>query len=82
MSGLTRLLQDVRLARRRGSVSIDHFASPLPVLVAVQPGGGAPVFRLSKVTVSANAMPARVKAVSIAVVSVVIGISFCSGSPL
>src|SRR2546426_704000 len=37
------------------STSIVHFASPVPVLVAVQPGGGAPAFRLSKLTESASA---------------------------
>src|SRR5215831_8908549 len=37
------------------SFSTVHFALPLPVWVAVQPGGGAPVFMSSKVTVSAVA---------------------------
>src|SRR5438046_479171 len=36
------------------SASTVHFASPLPVLVAVQPGGGAPTLRLSKLIASAN----------------------------
>src|SRR5213594_3572656 len=40
------------------SASIVHFASPLPVLVAVQPGGGAPTLRLSKLTESAAARTA------------------------
>src|SRR6266699_3766344 len=39
------------------SATISHLASPLPVLVAVQPGGGAPVLRSSKLTVSASAAP-------------------------
>src|SRR5438132_7697427 len=37
------------------SASTVHFASPVPVFVAVQPGGGAPAFRLSKLTESASA---------------------------
>src|SRR5438105_11912579 len=37
------------------SCSTAHFAVPLPVCVAVHPGGGAPVWRLSKFTVSATA---------------------------
>src|SRR5262249_55342803 len=37
------------------SLSTVHFAAPLPVWVAVQPGGGAPVSKLSKLTVSASA---------------------------
>src|SRR2546430_15295674 len=37
------------------SFSTDHFAEPLPVCVAVHPGGAAPVLRLSKFTVSADA---------------------------
>src|SRR6266545_3924542 len=57
------------------SCSIVHFASPLPVLVAVQPVGGAPVFMLSKLTVSANAIPAAVVIVSIAIGSLFIGAS-------
>src|SRR5215831_13311173 len=36
------------------SFSTVHFASPEPVLVAVQPGGGAPVLRSSKLTVSTS----------------------------
>jgi hypothetical protein len=36
------------------SFSTDHFAEPLPVCVAVQPGGAAPVLKLSKFTVSAD----------------------------
>src|SRR5947207_12735845 len=39
------------------SFSTLHFAEPLPVCVAVHPGGAAPVLRLSKFTVSANAYP-------------------------
>src|SRR2546425_6299121 len=38
------------------SFSTDHFAVPLPVCVAVQPGGG-PDFISSKLTVSAVASP-------------------------
>src|SRR2546430_8203758 len=37
------------------SFSTDHFAVPLPVCVAVQPGGGGPDFISSKLTVSAMA---------------------------
>src|SRR5712691_8904059 len=37
------------------SFSIAHFAVPLPVCVAVQPGSGPPVFKSSKLTVSAVA---------------------------
>ena len=37
------------------SFSIAHLAVPLPVCVALQPGGGAPVFMSSKLTVSAMA---------------------------
>src|SRR6266446_3198194 len=37
------------------SFSTDHFAVPLPVCVAVQPGGGTPAFMSSKFTVSAAA---------------------------
>src|SRR5437879_8440451 len=37
------------------SFSIAHLAVPLPVCVAIQPGGGAPVFISSKLTVSAMA---------------------------
>src|SRR5437899_9235267 len=39
------------------SFSTDHFAVPLPVCVAVQPGGGIPAFMSSKLTVSAMASP-------------------------
>src|SRR5215472_10118949 len=42
------------------SFSMVHFSWPVPVLVAVQPGSGAPVLRLSKFTVSANAMAASI----------------------
>src|SRR5438874_12792164 len=42
------------------SFSIAHFAAPLPVCVAVQPGGGAPVFISSKLTVSAMASPVAI----------------------
>src|SRR5437016_7640226 len=55
------------------SASIVHFASPLPVLVAVQPGGGAPVLRLSKLTESAAANAASIAAtMSVASASVFI----------
>src|SRR2546430_17450929 len=37
------------------SFSTDHLAEPLPVWVAVQPGGGTPAFMSSKFTVSAAA---------------------------
>src|SRR5439155_26795595 len=37
------------------SFSTDHFAVPLPVCVAVQPGGGTPAFMSSKFTVSSAA---------------------------
>src|SRR5262245_37718719 len=37
------------------SSSTLHWGVPLPVFVAVQPGGGSPVFALSKLIVSANA---------------------------
>ena len=37
------------------SFSIVHFAVPLPVCAAVQPGGGTPAFMSSKFTVSAAA---------------------------
>src|SRR5437773_1169165 len=40
------------------SFSMVHFASPLPVLVAVQPGGAWPALASSKLTVSASAEPA------------------------
>ena len=36
------------------SFSTDHFAEPLPVCVAVHPGGAAPALKLSKFTVSAD----------------------------
>src|SRR5438552_3883060 len=36
------------------SLSTVHFGSPVPVFVAVHPGGGAPAVRLSKLTVSAK----------------------------
>src|SRR5205823_1413778 len=48
------------------SASIVHFASPVPVLVAVQPGGGAPAFMVSKFTVSARATTASAAAKRIA----------------
>src|SRR5436190_10413968 len=38
------------------SFSIVHFASPLPVLVAVQPGGASPALASSKLMVSAHAL--------------------------
>src|SRR6266487_1645694 len=38
------------------SFSMVHFASPLPVLVAVQPGGASPGLASSKLMVSANAL--------------------------
>src|SRR2546423_10318626 len=37
------------------SFSTLHFAEPLPVWVAVHPGGASPILRLSKFTVSADA---------------------------
>src|SRR5881628_1923860 len=40
------------------SFSIVHFASPLPVFVAVQPGGAAPGVASSKLMVSACAVTA------------------------
>src|SRR5436190_23009869 len=49
------------------SFSIVHFASPLPVFVAVQPGGAAPGLASSKLTVSAEALPAKRQVVSIIV---------------
>src|SRR5438034_10934300 len=36
------------------SFSTNHFAEPLPVCVAVHPGGAAPALKLSKFTVSAD----------------------------
>src|SRR5437762_11671630 len=42
------------------SFSTAHFAVPLPVCVAVQPGGGAPVSMSSKLTVSATAVPVAI----------------------
>src|SRR5713226_3804762 len=54
-----------------GSFSTVHFAAPVPVFVAVQPGGGAPVVRLSKFTVSASATLASIAVASI--VTTVIG---------
>src|SRR5439155_10841200 len=42
------------------SFSTAHFAVPLPVCVAVQPGGGAPAFISSKFTVSAAAIPVAI----------------------
>src|SRR2546423_15447966 len=36
------------------SCSTLHFGSPVPVFVAVHPGGGAPASRLSKLIVSAD----------------------------
>src|SRR5439155_9184163 len=38
------------------SFSMVHFASPLPVFVAVQPGGAAPGVASSKLTVAVNAV--------------------------
>src|ERR1700674_1030372 len=46
------------------SFSTDHFAEPLPVCVAVHPGGAAPVLRLSKFTASADANVASTMLVS------------------
>lgn len=43
-----------------GSASTVHFGCPVPVFVAVQPGGGAPVARLSKFVVSASDELARI----------------------
>src|SRR5215831_6678514 len=48
------------------SFSTVHFSWPVPVLVAVHPGGGAPVLRLSKFTVSASA-----KLVTIVIASII-----------
>src|SRR5436190_19455136 len=36
------------------SFSTDHFAEPLPVCIAVHPGGALPACRLSKFTLSAD----------------------------
>src|SRR5438477_3889898 len=56
------------------SFSIVHFASPLPVLVAVQPGGGWPSGALSKLTESATATTAMAPATtSVATARVFIG---------
>src|SRR5437762_10329539 len=38
------------------SATTAHLAAPFPVFVAVHPGGGAPVFKSSKFTVSESAM--------------------------
>src|SRR5205823_724137 len=58
------------------SATTSHLGSPSPVLVAVQPGGGAPVWRSSKLTVSASAAPvARV------LISARIGNGFISRFP-
>src|SRR5438105_10548488 len=54
------------------SFSIAHFAVPLPVCVAVQPGGGVPVFMSSKLTVSAMASPVATVIVIIVKLSVFI----------
>src|SRR5438105_4261460 len=48
------------------SFSTLHFAEPLPVWVAVQPGGGAPGLRSSKLMVSARAVPDNRPALKIA----------------
>src|SRR5215468_9079564 len=58
-----------------------HFASPLPVLVAVQPGGAAPVLKLSKLTMSASAKLASIAAVSVSVRFFII-ISIRAAAPL
>src|SRR5271157_873684 len=50
-------LRTLGLLGAESSATTAHLGSPLPVLVAVQPGGGAPVLRLSKLTVSADALP-------------------------
>src|SRR2546429_8341967 len=59
------------------SASIVHFALPVPVLVAVQPGGGAPAFIVSKFIVSACATTA-----SVAVMSIVSASMFTEASVL
>src|SRR5439155_5239817 len=59
------------------SLSIVHFASPVPVLVAVQPGGGVPIVRSSKLRVCANAALAEVN-----VKSAITGSSFIAFSSL
>src|SRR5438094_5495909 len=48
------------------SFSMVHFASPLPVLVAVQPGGASPALASSKLMVSASAVPAMTDAERVA----------------
>src|SRR5258706_11164783 len=60
------------------SFSTIHFAAPVTVFVAVQPGGGAPVVRLSKLIVSARAGPASIVAVRIALICVFIWSLHCS----
>src|SRR5215510_5006854 len=56
------------------SLSTVHLGFPLPVLVAVQPGGGEPVGKLSKLTVWANAVKASTTPTANAII-VVIGTS-------
>jgi hypothetical protein len=55
--------------------------SDMPVLVAVQPAGAAPVFKLSKFTVSARVAVASAIVVSATQV-LAFGLSFCSRSNL
>src|SRR5206468_10097297 len=61
------------------SFSIVHFASPLPVLVAVHPAGGSPIFASSKLTVSASADPATSVLIIMISLSVFILISNVGG---
>src|SRR5436309_4586779 len=61
------------------SFSIVHFAAPLPVFVAIQPGGAAPSVTSSKLIVSASAVADRRDVERVRVVNAFIVMSYRFG---
>src|SRR5438034_2294919 len=57
------------------SFSTVHFGSPVPVFVAVHPGGGSPILRLSKLTASANTTATTTATVSVTTAKAFMSIS-------
>src|SRR6266568_4119184 len=62
------------------SATTAHFASPMPVLVAVHPAGASPTLSSSKFTVSASAEPATSTLIIMVFLSVFILILVCGFS--
>src|SRR6266545_1891494 len=60
------------------SFSMVHFASPVPVLVAVQPAGAVPAAKLSKLTTSASSTTARHVSGSVSIAATIVFIEASS----